>query len=183
MSERILVAYATHTGSTAEVAGAIGDVLRARGYGVDVLSVAADPPPERYEAVVLGSAVNGARWLPEAVTFVQRHAEALQRRPVAVFTVHIMNAGSDERSRQKRTAYLDPVRKLIHPIEEAFFLGMGPDPAKESRLARWLFRRFGGAGEGDCRDWDAIRTWAGTSLADGLAAALSHGREAAAAPA
>ncbi len=165
MSERILVAYATRTGSTAEVAAAIAETLRTRGFGVDVVPVTEDPRPEGYAAVVLGSAVNGDQWLPEAVEFVKRRQEALGRLPVAVFCVHIMNAGSDERSRRKRLAYLDAVRPLIHPVDEAFFLGIGPDPGKESWLARWLFRRFGGGGEGDCRDWDTIRAWASAVLA------------------
>jgi len=25
---------------------------------------------------------------------------------------------------------------------------------------RWAFRAFGGAGSGDCRDWDQINGWA-----------------------
>jgi len=79
---------------------------------------------------------------------------------VAVFSVHIMNAGDDVRSRRKRTAYLDGVRRIIRPVDEAFFLGMGPDPKRDSWLTRWFFRRFGGAGEGDCRDWAKIRDWA-----------------------
>jgi menaquinone-dependent protoporphyrinogen IX oxidase len=42
MSERILVAYATNTGSTTEVAVVIGDTLRERGYEVDVVPVTRD---------------------------------------------------------------------------------------------------------------------------------------------
>jgi hypothetical protein len=130
MSERILVAYATRKGSTAEVATVIGQVLRTRGYEVDVLSVTQDPAADDCVAVLIGSAVNGCR---------------------------------------KRLAYLDAIRPLVHPVDEAFFLGIGPDPANDSSLARWLFRRFGGAGEGDCRNWAAIRGWASTVLADRLA--------------
>jgi menaquinone-dependent protoporphyrinogen oxidase len=160
MSERILVAYATHTGSTAEVATAIGEELRARGFDAHVEAVSKGGPVRDYQAVVLGSAVNGGRWLPEAVEFVNNNQAALRAVPVAVFSVHIMNAGDDERSRRKRRAYLDDVRRLIQPVDEAFFLGIGPDPKKDFWLARWLFRRFGGAGEGDCRDWEKIRDWA-----------------------
>jgi menaquinone-dependent protoporphyrinogen oxidase len=169
MSERILVAYATRTGSTADVAIVIGDVLRTRGYEVDVVDVTADPSPDGCVAAVIGSAVNGGRWLPEAVDFVRKHQHTLSTVPVAAFTVHIMNAGADERSRRKRLAYLDGIRPLVHPVDEAFFLGIGPDPARDPWLMRWFFRRFGGAGEGDCRNWAAIRGWASTVLADRLA--------------
>jgi menaquinone-dependent protoporphyrinogen oxidase len=127
---------------------------------VDVVAIEHDPSPDGCAAVVVGSAVNGGQWLPEAVAYVRRHQQTLNSVPVAVFTVHIMNSGDDERSRRKRLAYLDSVRALIQPVDEAFFLGIGPDPAKDSWLARWLFRRFGGAGEGDCRDWEQIGGWA-----------------------
>ena len=160
MPERILVTYATRTGSTAEVATAIGDELRARGLDVDLAEVTEAKSVRSYQAVVLGSAVNGGRWLPEALEFVKNNQDALRTIPVAVFSMHIMNAGDDERSRRKRTAYLDDVRRIIRPVDEAFFLGIGPDPQKDSWLARWFFRRFGGAGEGDCRDWAKIREWA-----------------------
>ncbi len=35
----------------------------------------------------------------------------------------------------------------------------GPDE-DTNFLLKWAFRVFGGAGEGDCRDWDAIAAWA-----------------------
>jgi menaquinone-dependent protoporphyrinogen oxidase len=165
MPERILVAYASRRGSTAEVAAAIGVILRRRGYEVDLASVTENPSTEGCAGVLIGSAVNGGQWLPEAVTFVRNNHDALGKLPVALFTVHIMNAGTDERSRRKRLAYLDAVRSVLHPVDEAFFVGMGPDPKRDSRIARWFFRRFGGAGEGDCRDWEAIRGWACTVLA------------------
>jgi len=168
MRKRILVAYASRKGSTAEVAAAVGETLRVRGFEVDVASVNDHPSAAGCAAVLIGSAVNGGQWLPEAVDFVRQHQQTLSKVPVALFTVHIMNATDDERSRRKRLAYLDAVRSLIRPVDEAFFLGIGPDPKKDSWIARWFFRRFGGAGEGDCRDWDAIRAWAQRVLTDPL---------------
>jgi flavodoxin len=49
-SERILVACATRTGSTKDVATVIGDVLSTREYEVDVLPVTADPSPDGWVA-------------------------------------------------------------------------------------------------------------------------------------
>lgn len=66
MNKRILVTYATHTGSTVDVAAAIGETLGARGFAVDVRPVKENPSVDGYQAVVMGSAVNGAKWLPEA---------------------------------------------------------------------------------------------------------------------
>jgi menaquinone-dependent protoporphyrinogen oxidase len=160
MNQRILVTYATRTGSTVGVAETIGKTLGLRGYAVDVKPLKENPSAAGYQAVIIGSAINGAHWLPEAVQFVQDHQAELSRVPVALFCVHIMNLGSDEGSRAKRLAYLDPIRKLIKPRAEAFFAGMGMKPEETNGFTRWVYRTFKIGPEGDCRDWDKIRGWA-----------------------
>lgn len=160
MSKRVLVGFATGTGTTAGVAQAIGEALAERGYTVDVRPVTEQPDVSAYDAVLLGSAVNGAKWLPEAVQFAERNAGALRTIPTAIFSVHIMNLGDDEKAVRKRGNYTADVRKMLSPVAEAFFAGKGPDAASTSPITRWAFKAFGGGGEGDCRDWDAIKGWA-----------------------
>lgn len=158
--KRILVAYATRTGSTVDVASAIGETLAGRGFSVDVKPMKEHPSVQGYDALLLGSAINGAHWLPEAVQFVKGNQAALKLVPVALFCVHIMNLGSDERSKKKRLSYLDEVRALVHPTDEAFFAGIGMDPEEESGFVRWVYRTFKIGPEGDCRDWGKIKAWA-----------------------
>lgn len=157
---RILVAYATRTGSTVGVAEAVGQTLYKRNYAVDVQPMAANPSPQGYQAVVLGSAINGGRWLPEAVAYVQNHQAALSQTQVALFCVHIMNLGSDETSTRNRLAYLNPIRALVNPAEEGFFAGLGMNPEETSGIVRWVYRTFKIGPEGDCRDWGKIKGWA-----------------------
>lgn len=160
MSSRVLVGYATRTGSTVGVAEAIGSALAKRGFDVDIKPLREHPSVDGYDAAVLGSAVNGAAWLPEALSFVQSNASALSKIPVAAFCVHIMNAGDDAKTTGRRLAYLTKVREVIEPTDEGFFLGKGPTADETNLITRWAFRAFGGSGEGDCRDWDKIGAWA-----------------------
>lgn len=160
MSGRVLVGYATRTGSTVGVAEAIGETLAKRGFAVDVKPLREHPRVEGYDAVVLGSAINGAAWLPEAMSFVQSNQASLSKLPFAAFCVHSMNGGADEKQTTKRLAYLDKVRAVVKPVDEGFFLGKGPDRKDTSLIALWAFKAFGGSGEGDMRDWDKIRSWA-----------------------
>jgi menaquinone-dependent protoporphyrinogen oxidase len=160
MSKRVLVGYSTDTGTTPGVAEAIGETLAGRGFEVDVVQLKDAPSLAGYDAAVLGSAINGGRWLPEAAGYVEAHAPELAELPCAVFCVHAMNSGEGEKKRRKREAYLDPVRSSIAPMAEGFFAGKGPTEADTSAFTRWMFRAFGGDVEGDGRDWDAIRGWA-----------------------
>ena len=160
MNDRILVTYASRAGSTAEVALAIGGELRTRGFAADVEPIKEKPKLVGYGAVLIGSAVRMGNWLPEAVEFVKANRRALSRVPVALFTVHLLNYGDDEQSRQNREAYLSRVRPYVCPVDEVFFAGRY-DPARLSLIDR-LTSQAVGAPVGDFRDWDKIRRWAHT---------------------
>jgi menaquinone-dependent protoporphyrinogen oxidase len=157
MKGRILIAYASATGSTVEVAAEIGKTLGARGFSVDVRPVRENPQVDGYQAVLVGSAVQYGNWLPEAVEFVKDNLPALSRLPVALFCVHIRNLGDDEESRRNRLAYLDEVRALLEPVEEGYFAGRF-DRRGAALLLPGLIARF--IPPMDFRSWKKIRAWA-----------------------
>jgi menaquinone-dependent protoporphyrinogen oxidase len=74
---KILVTYATCTGSTIRVAETIGSTLSQKGALVDVMPMNKVKDLAVYEAVVAGSAIQDNKWLPEAVFFVQEHRAEL----------------------------------------------------------------------------------------------------------
>lgn len=160
MSLKILVAYATRAGSTAEIATEVGGVLSARGFSVEMKSLKERPVLAGYQAVVLGSAVRMGSWLPEALTFVRTNQRALQGLPVALFTVHMLNTGEDEASRTARAGYTASVRALLPDASEAFFAGL-MDFSRLSFFDRFIARMVK-AVESDRRDWGQIRDWAGS---------------------
>jgi menaquinone-dependent protoporphyrinogen oxidase len=73
MPEKILVTYASRNGSTAGVAEAIGRTLAESGAAVEVRPMQDVQDLTPYHAVVAGSAIQRAQWLPEAMQFMQTH--------------------------------------------------------------------------------------------------------------
>lgn len=156
-NNRVLIAYASATGSTVGVATEIGKTLAATGISVDVRPIQDNPQVDSYWAVLIGSAVQNGNWLPEAVAFVKANQPALNRVPVALFCVHILNLGNDETSRHNRLAYLNEVRPLLQPVDEAFFAGRF-DRRGATLMLSGLLARF--VPPLDFRDWKKIRAWA-----------------------
>lgn len=164
MNERILVTYASRTGTTAGVAEAIGKTLAEGGAQVDVLPMQDVKDLGAYRAVVAGSAIQRGQWLPEAMQFVQTHRAELAQTPFAAFLVCMTLAMPNaDRYRQGVAEWLKPVRALVRPVSEGLFAGaldISKVPSFVDRLKFRLSVAFGAWSEGDHRDWNAIRAWA-----------------------
>jgi menaquinone-dependent protoporphyrinogen oxidase len=164
MSNKILVAYASRAGSTAGVAEAIGVTLAESGAQVEVRPMQEVKDLMPYRAVVAGSAIQGGKWLPEAMQFMQTHRAALAQKPFAAFLVCMTLAmpGADK-YREHVADWLQPVRALVRPVSEGLFAGaldISKIPSFGNRLKFRLSVAFGVWSEGDHRDWNAIRAWA-----------------------
>jgi len=156
---KILVAYATKAGSTAEVAAEIGRVIESKGgCQVDVRPVGKLNGVDGYDAVVIGSAIRAGKWLPEATKFVEKHRDALGRVPVALFTVCLTMKDDTEENRRTVAAYLDPVREVVQPVEMGLFAGV-MDYSKLPFILRLMMKAMKSP-QGDFRDWEAITSWA-----------------------
>jgi len=164
MSNKILVTYATCTGSTIGVAEAIGKTLSERGLTVDVLPMKEVKDLNAYRAVVAGSAIQGKQWLPEAVDFVRANRAELLRKSFAAFLVCMTLAMKNgENYRPHVAEFLAPVRALVKPVSEGLFAGrldISKVPTLKDRVLFRLSVLFGVWTEGDHRNWKAIREWA-----------------------
>ena len=81
---KILVAYATNSGSTADAARAVGEELGKEGIPVEVRRVEEVTDVSPYSAVVV-SAPMIMGWHRAAIKFIQKHQRELSRVPVAYF--------------------------------------------------------------------------------------------------
>jgi menaquinone-dependent protoporphyrinogen oxidase len=164
---RVLVTAASQHGSTAEMAAEIGDVLAARGAAVTLVTPKEVQSLGGFDAFVLGSAVYMGHWLPAGKELALRVGADRADRPVWLFSSGPVGDPSHKLSRQM---WVDPVDlpdllAATGALEHKLFAGKLDRRALHGmqRAALSFFRGL----EGDFRDWDAVRAWAG-SIAEQL---------------
>lgn len=163
-TQTILVTYASRGGSTGGVAEAIGASLAENGVQVDVRRMSEVNDLTPYSAVVVGSAIRGGKWLPEAMEFIRAHRDTLRRKPFAAFLVCITLAMPQAADYQQFVSgFMKDVRILVRPVSEGTFAG-ALDYSKVPLIPEGLQLRILSAAShtspGDYRDWKAIRAWA-----------------------
>lgn len=164
MNKKILVTYASRTDSTSGVAEAIGRTLTEKGLQADVRPMKEVNDLTSYGAVVAGSPIQGAKWLPEAIQYIKNHRHALASKPFASFTLCMTLAMKNgEKYRHGVEQWLQPIRQIVQPVSEGFFAGIldiSRIPSFDKRLQFRISVFLGIWKEGDHRDWNAINTWA-----------------------
>jgi menaquinone-dependent protoporphyrinogen oxidase len=85
--KKVLVAYDSKHGSTAMIAEKVGDVLCEKGFQVDIRPALHIDDISAYDAIVIGSPMYYANFLPGALGFLERHRTVLAVKDVAVFAV------------------------------------------------------------------------------------------------
>lgn len=164
MTNKILVTYASRTGSTAEVAAAIGRTLSEGDARVEILPMQEVKDLTPYQAIVAGSAIRKAKWLPEAVQFVRAYQSTLTHKSFAMFTVCITLAMKNgEQYRPTVAEWVAPIRSLVRPLSEGLFAGRLDFSKLPLNWDTMMFRAsvaFGVFPRGDARDWNAICAWA-----------------------
>jgi menaquinone-dependent protoporphyrinogen oxidase len=187
--KKVLITYATMSGSTAEVALAIGEVLLQHGNEVDILPLEKVGNLSNYNAIVIGAPMVMG-WHRSARNFLARNQATFRQIPLAIFAtgLSLTSAGETEVSgvpifadktlakpmkiegrpslKERFTDinhYVAPIIKAAGaacPVSVAFFGGR----LEYTRLklpAMLFVMLVVQANPGDHRNWDAIRSWAG----------------------
>jgi menaquinone-dependent protoporphyrinogen IX oxidase len=73
---------------------------------------------------VFGAPINGVRWPPEALGFVESHAAELKKIPTAFYLLSVMLGGSTREGLRKRVpSFIAPATDKVRPIKLGIFGG------------------------------------------------------------
>lgn len=158
MTAHILVTYASKTGSTAEIAQAIGKELQLIGFSTEIARMETIASLSGYHAVVIGGPLYMGKVVKDVGKFVGRHRDALASLPVAAFAVGITPVSKDPVQIENAMQMLRSAVAPLHPVSEAVFAGR-LDPKALSFIQRKM-TEMAKSPVGDFRDWDAIARWA-----------------------
>jgi menaquinone-dependent protoporphyrinogen oxidase len=160
--KRVIVAYASKCGSTAEVAQSIGTVLAERGWSVDVMAVQKVKNLSGYQAAVLGTALRMGKPVGEFNRFVAKFKAQLNQLPLAVFSLGLVMRTDTPENRAMTLGFLQPVLEQLPAGIPVAPFGGKLDYQTLSPFYRWAFKqdKSGEMAPGDWRDWHAIQGWA-----------------------
>jgi menaquinone-dependent protoporphyrinogen oxidase len=186
--KKILIAYATMAGSTAEVARVIGEEIGKNGFQVEVLPLDQVKDLQAYDGVVVGAPMIMG-WHRSGLRFLRKHKQSFQSMPFAIFVMAMSLTKTGEssldgvpitldgdlpkppakagnltfRERYARLSnYLQPILRATRPAKPAS-IGVFGGRMEYGRLKWWavLFAMLVvQAPAGDKRNWEAIRSWA-----------------------
>jgi menaquinone-dependent protoporphyrinogen oxidase len=151
----VAVAYASKYGSTREIAERIAGILSESGLDAHAVPAAEVDDVFSYQAVVLGSAVYMARWLPDAWKFVRRHRARLSTMPLWLFSSGPVGEAARHPDESALPLRVGRAAQHLSAREHRTFGGrVAAEP--KGFLDRTVTRKI----PADQGDWDAIARWA-----------------------
>lgn len=157
--KKVLITYASTSGSTQEIAEFIAGELKNQEIEVVISSCRSVKDLESYDAVVLGAPLYMFRLHSDAKQFLKRHSKNLSKVSVAIFAggPYGENAATDAVEVRKN---LDAELANFTWLRPASVLLVGGrfDPAR-LRFPYNLIPALKQSPASDARNWDEIRDW------------------------
>ena len=123
---KILILYSTTDGHTRKICERLQQVIEQQAHQVTVVSVQYEPLVDlkAFDKIVIGASIRYGKHNPLIYQFIQRHAQLLDARPNAFFTVNIV-ARKPEKNRPETNPYMRQflTKTSWRPRELAVFAG------------------------------------------------------------
>ena len=158
MTGRILVTYASRSGSTAEIAQAVAKELITAGYDVDVTEINCVITLAGYNGIVIGAPLYMGNLVKDVAKFVGKFKVPLASLPVASFAVGLTPVSEKVGNVDHAMECLHTTLAPLKPVGTILFAGR-LDPAKLGFIQRKMME-IGKVPSGDFRDWNLIAAWA-----------------------
>jgi menaquinone-dependent protoporphyrinogen oxidase len=166
---KILIAYGTTEGQTAQIADRLADVIRKRGVEAEALDLkrSKDVSLDGYDAVIVGGSIHMGKHQEDVADFVRKNRAVLERRPSAFFSVSLAAHGDMANAE----AYVENFEQQTgwHPTKVGLFSG-ALLYRKYGLLKRYMMKRIvrdkpGGVSTDTSRDhvytdWDQVKRFA-----------------------
>ncbi len=161
MPARTLVAYATRSGSTGEVAETISNALRGAGLSTELVRMKEDCAIDGYAAAILGVPLYVGHLLREFHEFVERHRKQLGQMDVWCFVLGPVENKPEQFKEAERQALAQLAKhSWLVPEEVKIFGGLWDVKRMGFPFSMLRLLPAGKLPAMDMRDWEAIGRWA-----------------------
>lgn len=167
----VLVLYGTRWRGTEKVAQTIGKAIQEAGNTVEVIDAKKAPETiDAYDLILVGSGLRADKWTRESEAFIEKNAEALKTKKMALYVSCSMADRKDDGYNVGKKRYLDDfaAKYNLSPIAMGYFGGLMDFSYSHGLLVDVIVRvnrrnlRKNGlntAAVHDTRDWAAIEAW------------------------
>jgi menaquinone-dependent protoporphyrinogen IX oxidase len=109
-----LIAYASHSGSTKEVAQFMGDELKKSGFAIDVIPINDVSDLSQYDFIVAGGLIYRFSWHFDIIGFLKKNLQELEKRPVYFFVTGLGLVKTPQCDQMPYPVFIDPsIMKIV----------------------------------------------------------------------